>query len=527
MKPTWTAFTGIRPKTDPRLLPDGSAQVAVNVDTEHGGVRPLAGNTEVMALAKTNVQTIYRFGQALESDTQYWFCWTMDVDVVKGPINNDTDERTYWTGDGAPKYTTTAWGTAGTDLPSASRPLGVAPPQTAPLVAASGTPPDGAGSETREYIYTFTTDTGDISSPSPPAQVTIVVGQEVKVSGLETTSINGAVVASKQIYRAQRGTYLLVGSIDGSQQVFVDNVPSDALGEACPSIDWVMPSPTLYGLTLGQNGMMAALDGYTVAFCEPFHPYAWPIGYQQALTYPAVAIGQAGGSFIVLTTGDAFRLTGAHPSQMTVVPTHFFQPCLAKRSVVSTGSGDVIWASPEGLVSLGASGGLILTGESFTADQWMALKPNTMVGAWHRDWYIGTYDPGTGRVGFMFNPVTKEWIDLPGLSATAMYRDTVGDSLFMCIDDKVCKFRDGDPLPFQWRSGEVVAPLSDLVAGRVTGDYPVTFKYYKDGALVYTREVDSDEPFKLPAGLARTFSVQVEGTNPVLGIVLSSTEKDI
>lgn len=527
MKLTWTRFTGVRPKTDPRLLPDGNAQIATSVNTEHQGMSPIEGVLEIAALTKAGVKTIYRFGQALKSTTQYWFCWAMDVDVVKGPINNDTDERTYWTGDGVPKYTTAAWGTTGTDLPAASRPLGVAPPQTAPLLAASGTPPDGAGSEVREYLYIFTTDKGEISSPSPPARVTIVVGQGVALSGMETTSINGAVVATKQIYRAQRGVYLFVGEIPASQATYTDTISSDALGEACPSIDWAIPSPTMYGLKLGQNGIMAALDGYTVCMCEPYHPYAWPVGYQQTLAYPGVALGQFASTFVALTTGEPYTITGAHPSQMTVEPTHFFQPCVAKPSAVSTGSGDVIWASPEGLVSFGASGGQILTGDIFTAKQWGALNPSTMLGAWHRGWYVGSYDPGTGRVGFMFNPSTQEWIDLPFLTATAMYRDTVTDTLYVCIGNHVQQFRGGDAQTMIWKSQVITAPLSDFVVARVTGDYPTRFRYYKDGALALSTQVVSDEPFKLPPGLARNFEVEIVGDTAVLGIALSTTEKDI
>lgn len=535
MKLQWTQFTGIRPKVDDRLLPDGNAQVADNVRTERGGIRAMEGTRQIMQLPKTNVQTIYRFGQALKSETQYWFHWSQDVDVVKGPIENDTNERTYWTGEGAPRFTMTSLGTSGTNLPSASRVLGIQPPNMAPLADAYGALPtdpetgeviEGLGSERRVYVYTFVTDLGEESQPSPPVMVEIVVGQQVRLHGMLTSAGNGAILSTKRIYRAQRGTYLFVAEIPAGTTQYIDNVPSDALGEALPSLEWDPPSPSMRGLTGGPNGMMAAFDGYTVRFCEPFRPHAWPMAYQQTVGYPVVALGQYGQSFVALTSGLPYVMQGVHPANIAVSAAKFYQPCLSKRSVVSIGS-DVIWASPDGLVSLGEGGERILTKELFTQDQWLAFKPETMVGAWHEGWYIGSYDPGGGRRSFMFSPATQEWIDLPGLAIQAMYRDTVSDALYLCINNRIHKFRDGAPMPFTWKSQEIITPLTDFVAARVTGTYPVTFKLYKNRQLRMTKVVQEDEPFKLPGSLARVWEVEVSGQGEVLGIALSTSETDI
>lgn len=535
MKLLWTRFTGIRPKTDDRLLPDGNAQVATNVRTERGGLRAMEGPRQIMQLAKGNVQTIYRFGQSISSETQWWFHWSADVDVVKGPIENDTNERTYFTGDGPPKFTMASLGTSGNNLPSASRVLGVDPPKMAPLADAYGDLPtdetgevvEGLGTERRVYVYTFVTDLGEESQPSEPVMVEIVAGQDVRLHGLLTTSDNGAILSTKRIYRAQRGTYLFVAEIPISATSHIDNLPSDALGEVCPSLNWDPPSPTMRGLTGGPNGMMAAFDGYTVRFSEPFRPHAWPMAYQQTVSYPVVGIGQYGQSFVVLTTGLPYIMQGVDPANIAVAAAKFYQPCLSKRSIVSLG-GDVIWASPDGLVSLGQGGEQILTRDLFTQAQWMALKPETMLGAWHEGWYVGSYDPGGGRRSFMFRPETQEWIDLPSLAITAMYRDTVGDALYVCINNRIHKFRGGAKMPFVWKSQEVVTPLTDFVAARVTGSYPVTFRLYKDYQLKFTKVVTEDEPFKLPASLSRLWEVEVESTEgEVLGLALSTSETDI
>lgn len=526
MKLTWTSFSGIRPKVDEHLLPDGNAQVASNTNTERGGLRPLEGLLDIVALAKSQVKSIYRFGQATSSETQYWFHWTTDVDVVKGPIADDTSERTYWTGDGPPKYTTTALGTAGSNLPAASRPLGIPPPASAPLLAASGTATEGGGSETRVYIYTFVTENGEESAPSAPATVNIIAGQGVLISGMLTAAPNGAALSTKRIYRAQRGVYLFVAEIPSATTSYDDTIGSDLLGEPCPSVEWDVPSDTMYALTGGSNGMMAALDGYTARLCEPFRPHAWPMAYSQTVMYPGVGLGHFGQTFVILTTGLPYLLTGAHPANMSLTPAKFYQPCVAKRSIVAAG-GDVIWASPDGLVALGNSGEQNLTAELFTPEQWRALAPETMIGAWHEGWYVGSYDKGEGRVGFMLRPATQEWVDLPELAATAMYRDTVGDALYVCVGDRIQKFRAGDALAYTWKSQRVTSPLTDFVAARVTGTYPVTFRLYKDTVLKMDKTVSSDEPFKLPAGLARQWEVEVAGSNTVLGIAMATSEGEL
>lgn len=524
MKLQWTKFTGIRPRADVRLLPDGNAQVAQNIYTDRGGVRPLRGNRDIMPLAKSGVRTIYRFAQSLPYETQYWFHWTTDVDVVKGPIANDTNERTYWTGDGAPKYTTNALGTAGSNLPSGWRPLGVPGPTNPPTLGASGTVT--GGKETRVYIYTFVTDMGEESEPSPAGTITMQVGQAVNLSSMQTATSNSAVLTSKRIYRAQQGRYLFVAEIPASSTTYSDSLASDSLGEACPSVGWNVPPATMFGLVGGPNGVMAAIDGYTVRFCEPYRPHAWPSRYSQTVSYPTVAIAQFANSYLVLTAGFPYRIDGVTPGSMSMTAQSFYQPCVSKRSVVSIGT-DVIWASPDGLVSTGAGGDQVLTESLFTAEDWLALNPSSMIGEWHEGYYVGFYTVGGTTRGFMLHFATQQWVDLPSIAATAMYRDTIGDALFLCVGDRIQKFRAGTYLSYTWKSQEVVTPLSDFVAARVTGDYPVTFKLYKNKALRHTKVVQSDEPFKLPPGLCRQWEIELSGTNAVLGVVLSSAEGDI
>lgn len=100
-------FGGIAPVVSPRKLDPKLAQKAVNVSLTNGDLVPLKSPLKIddNLLEKSGVKkTIYRFGSEFGQD-KYWFHWLNDVDVVKSVIANDTEERTYFTGDGAPKYT--------------------------------------------------------------------------------------------------------------------------------------------------------------------------------------------------------------------------------------------------------------------------------------------------------------------------------------------------------------------------------------------------------------------------------------
>ena len=94
---------GIAPMMTPASVSDRLAQTAENLVLYKGGVTPLEDAVTVATPTKSGTKkSIYRFGIG-QPETQYWFSWTTDVRVVKGPIASDTTERTYFTGDGTPK----------------------------------------------------------------------------------------------------------------------------------------------------------------------------------------------------------------------------------------------------------------------------------------------------------------------------------------------------------------------------------------------------------------------------------------
>ncbi len=162
----WKEFSGIAPRIAPRLLPPNMAREAYNVKPWSGELRAFKNTRRVATLEKTGtIRSIYLL-QGL-----YWLAWTYAVNVAKAPIPDDDTGRIYFTGENQePRVTNTALAsTGGTDYPEAWYTLGIHEPLTAPTVGSSG----GSGAaETRAYVYTFVTQWGEESAPSPAAPYT-------------------------------------------------------------------------------------------------------------------------------------------------------------------------------------------------------------------------------------------------------------------------------------------------------------------------------------------------------------------
>ncbi|MGB1651324.1 MAG: hypothetical protein ACPHEP_09870, partial [Acidimicrobiales bacterium] len=98
------AFGGISPKTPPRRLDESQAQTADKCAIFNGALRPAKDvSSTTVATKPSSTTTIYKFGQDSTSETSGWLAFNNDVDVARGQINGDTEEWTFYTGDGAPK----------------------------------------------------------------------------------------------------------------------------------------------------------------------------------------------------------------------------------------------------------------------------------------------------------------------------------------------------------------------------------------------------------------------------------------
>lgn len=519
---------GIAPMITPASLPDGFAQTATNLVLYKGGVAPLKDATTVTTPTKTGVkQSIYRFGIG-QPETQYWFSWTTDVRVCKGPIASDTTQRTYFTGDGVPKKTDMSLAlSGGTSYPVASYNLGVPAPTVAPaLTQVSGTGP--TIQESRAYVYTNVTSWGEESAPSPATIGTADSTHVLQLSGFDTVPTGQYSIAQRYIYRtvtSSSGTnYYWVGAIAASATTFTDTTAATGIGEALLTLDWDTPPNDLAGLIALPSGSLCGFSGKQVCFSVPNFPYAWPAKYRLTTDYEIVAVAPAGQGVVVLTTGYPYFINTGDPESASMIRINEEAPCVSARSV-ATIKGEVIYASPSGLVSIGQNGATLLTEKMFDRETWQATaNPSTLFAVKWDNKYVAFMSSG----GFV--------LDINGnltphtITATAAYVDPTTDNLYLAIGTDIKKWNSGSALTATWKSKVYNLPVPanfSCFQIKAVSYINLRFNMYIDGSLAYSVMVPSNSPLRLPSGsLNRLYEFEIVGTDQwyVAGIANSITE---
>lgn len=523
----FSPFGGVVPKADPLALPEGAAQVAENCRVSSGTLEAFRNPLQVYAPTTPGLKTIYRLGQTTNSDTNYWLTFTKNVDVVKGAVAADVEERTYYTGDGYPKVTTAAMALTSRPYPATYYRLGLPAPAALPIATVHGAASsETAIAETRFYIYTFVSSMDEESAPSAPSnEVTFRDGQAVTLM-LGNVPSGAYNVTRKRIYRTVTGSsstaYLLVAEVPASSGAFEDTALAANLGEVCPSIEYLQLPDAARGLTAMPNGMMAAHTDYDVYFCVPHKPYAYPLSYMQTVDYPVVGLGSFGTSLLVLTTGTPYLMSGTDPSSISVEKLAVPYACLSKKSIVCA-MGGVLFAASDGLVVVDHSGPKVLSDELFTRREWSALNPASMVCAVWDERIFVFYDNGVARGGYIF---AGDGLTTTSVYATAAFTDPVTGSLFLCVDDKIVKWDAGLAGEFTWESRREQVPVpKNFAYGQVlAAAYPITVSIYADGALAHQQIVVDDKPFRLPSGFrARYWGLKLKGFARTFAAVIADT----
>lgn len=528
------SFGGIRPAKSPDLLAPGEAQAASNTRLTAGDLEPFYGLTSVMSMPGS-INTIYRYGQTVASDTQSWMTFATDTNVVRGPIDGDTEERTYITsGDFSyPAKTKSSLVGASPGLPTVLRMGFPAPPSFAASVSGTAVDPTSAA-ETSIYVVTFVSSWGEEGPPSAAtASVTWRVGQQVDISSLPSAPSGAYSVTHIRLYRSVAGSsvtsFQYVTQLAAGTATYTDTALSADLGDVLETTGWDAPPDSMIGLTGMANGMMAGFSGNTVYFCVPFVPYAWPLAYQQSTADAIVGMASFDQALVVGTVAGLYVFTGPDPSSITSERLATTHALASKQSMVSA-MGGVVFASQEALVYVGPGGVRELTDGIMTRREWTSYQPSSM--------RIVERD---GRLHVFYNNgVTSGaliWDTEAGSVSTTTayavpYVDKYRDALFLLTGGNLYKWdtNAAAPLSYSWTSGVFRLPGEcNMAAARVDAyAYPVTFALYADGALKHTQTVTSIYSFPLPADYMSTrYSFTISGTNSVRAVEIATSVEEL
>lgn len=427
------------------------------------------------------------------------------------------------------------------------------------------------------YVYTYVNDWGWESAPSPVSDaVERTVKESTVISNIAAPpSGNNYNINRIRVYRTQAGTsgnadffFLLEAAITAA------TVTDDGrdVAEVLTTKNWITApgvprggadnhtEPNLSCLTPMWNGMLAGIVGRSVRFCEAYTPYAWPIEYDAVPPDGTpVALGVFGQNLLVLTTGRPLLVYGSSPESLDQAPQEVPQGCIAPRSVVSMGNG-VAWASNDGLCWYGEGGARILTAGVMTREDWLALRPQTIIGQMYEGLYYGSYEPAPGqpRQGFMVSPAGGG-VFFMDEGFDAAYFDSLQDQLYVLRGNRILKWEAGASwmgARFRSKVCRQTRPVNFACAEVVASGYPVTLRVDAVGlpqdvvatrvaarpeimsapapdVLRFTKTVPSREPFRLPAGF-QAMDWQVEVATPagaaevgVQAVLLATTMKEL
>ena len=416
------------------------------------------------------------------------------------------------------------------------------------------------------YVFTFVNDVGEESGPSPPSS-TVLRPDGVSVTITTPTSIPTGVssdygITTKRIYRSvtsNTGTiFAFVAEIPLSQADYTDVLTDAQLGEALESEGWEPPPDDLRNIIALPNGIMAGSSKNRLCLSARNRPHAWPIAYRLTTETDIVGLGAIDTTVVLGTKSFPYIAAGNDPAAFSMNKIEIRQACVSRRSFASVSEIGVIFASPDGLISVAGTGLLrILTVDIFTREQWQLLRPETITALSHDDtyWFFFEGDPGSGfssgdasRAGYALDmsPTGFGLVKL-GFHAEAIYADPETDNFYLALDSDteptnvllpvppstpvdltgniIYQF-DADPgskMVALWRSKLFMLPRPgclQYVQIRAVTYANMVARFFKivDGVdvMFYERVVVSEEPFVIPTNdLYSRFFVEVLTTDRI------------
>lgn len=389
----------------------------------------------------------------------------------------------------------------------------------------------------------------------------------------------------KRIYRTvgTGGLFLYVGEVPVATTTFNDTVVAADLGEELPTADSSPPPKNLIGLISLPNGCLAGIAGNELCFSDPYMPYSWPIRNRYSFSGVGVAAVATSNSVIVLTQTFPILFTGSDPEAMSPTTMETYAPCVASRGVVDIG-GEVIYPSFDGLWVISPGAVNRITKNLYREEEWSAINPQSFIAAFHDGQYYARYSLATDSRILVIDLNEADSVVEIDQDVTALYRNEYDGKLYIAIGPQLYEWDSdaGRAYTGDWLSGTMQMPslvnLSvaqvhadfsgeaqtdtvqlaantalialgpDAVAGHlnghellsfeVNGSYllPVTtsnpkrvqFTLYVNEVPVFTKNVTSSTPFRLPAGfLSEVYNIGISANTRTYSVAVATSVAEL
>jgi hypothetical protein len=372
-----------------------------------------------------------------------------NLDIVRSPLINDAFDRYYWAGENNRPSMNTAERIANGDPEYW---LGIPVPGSAP-----GVTPPGGTDETRAYVYTFVSEYGEEGPPSEPTLIAGGSGTPWDIT--TTTTVPDAAfrnVTTKKIYRTVPGnattSFFFVAEIPVGQALYSDNETNETVASnpLLESTEYLEPPSDMVGMVVMPNGYLVGFVGRRLLFSEPYRPHAWPASYELATEFEIVGLGVIGSTLIVCTRSKPEWGQGVSPAAFTTQKIDAVEPCLSRRSIVTTPAG-LYYASINGLVLATPGNVTVVTKDLFTKSEWADLMPQDIYAAALGLQYIAFNSSNFGFIVDPENP-TQRHVELDNFSnVEGIETDPYSGNVLILANDRVYDWDPESILRLQWR----------------------------------------------------------------------------
>lgn len=419
-----------------------------------------------------------------------------------------------------------------------------------------------------EYVFTYVTQLGMESAPSPVSNVIVTSDALSKivtlppVPGTGETAAYGATFLSdygiigRRLYRAatsSEGTsFLLVADetvLPVGVNTYTDTLTDAELGVVLPSDGWELPPVNGKSIISLPNGMTALISNNQVCISPIGFAHTFPENTIGGATYryptdtPGVALGNIDSTLIALTQGFPYISSGLDPTTFGMGKLEKSYGCVSARSRVYLRQFGVVYASYTGIMAINGAGLRNLTQAYFDQDAWDFVNPSSIVASTKDDRVFGfcLCLDGTRR-GFVFDPKEEgqawTWFDLSANldwnqdPAEGYFIDDISGNTYMVrgpaldsrleIFDATAGSLSPQYLVQTWQSKIFRQPMTTAMnyarvkprSGYNPNTAPLTFTYYQDGTLVTTQTVLNRQAFALGSYSGEDVVVQIKGAWP-------------
>ncbi|CZF79736.1 hypothetical protein [Grimontia marina] len=529
-----TLMRGEIPRLKDHLVPNETASLASDTHFENGILAPLAAS-EPQGTLPRSAGRFHRYGEG-------WLMWDSPaIRVMESPVAQDPYQRVYYTGEGCPKVTAQDMALNGEGVgPSSSYDLGVPAPDSPPVVthvdgSTGEDPPDGESpsydDEDRVYIQTYVTRFGEESAPGEPSLSVLVERPGATVTVKLTQPLNNRHnITHTRLYRSATSTessdYVLVAEVPISHSHYADRA-RNVNGPVIESWGYAPPPANMQGLCQMANGICAGFAGNEVMFSEAYLPYAWPSSYRSTTEHDIVGIAAIGTSLVVVTKGYPYLFEGVTPDAITGHKLDVEQSCVSAASLVVL-KGTAVYASPDGLVVVGAEGASMLTDAIIDRDSWQAMAPDSLSAVAVEGEYVAQGSAG----GFIYDPVSQSFTRLTE-TWDAAYVSLEQDVLMTLKGRELSAWKSADGhRSFVWRSKEFWTPMQAMLnCARIQSPEPehLSVRVMANGVTVHVVEkgVLTGDAFRLPAVRAHRWQIEISGSAEVERIMMASSMEEL